>query len=108
MSAEGGSLFVLEDEFVSNFRAGWTVEIECTETVKKLPTLFRGGWVLRCISNDGRIRTLATKRNLESPRKIKTSFGLESFVYDKLGFRMVPVMFEKAMVCRFNKDGWLP
>ncbi len=108
MNTEGSSPFILQDEFVAHFRAGRTIEVECTQTITKFPTGYRGRWILRCVTQDGHVKTLATARRPTEPRELKTLDGLGGFVLYELNAAVAPMVVRKGMVARFNSDGLLP
>ena len=108
MSAERGSAYVQIEEFVANFKAGWTIEVECTETAVVSYAGYRGRWILRCISNDGQIRTLATSRKRDAPREIKTQDGVSKLIREELGAKIGPQIWDKGVVGRFNRDWLIP
>lgn len=108
MSAGSTSEFALIEEIKSLFEGGWTVEIKCTKSAEQSYAGFKGRWTLRCISQDGRSKMLATFRDPDKPRQIKNLAGVYNLVRKELGSDYCGVSYEAETTARFNKRGLVP
>ena len=76
-----GPNVVSEDGFKQLLNEGYSAEIVCTQSAAKQHNTFTGIWILRAVSDGGRIeKVLVTSRRDFKVREFKTTNGLLAFI----------------------------
>lgn len=89
---------VSEEGMRELFRRGYSAEIICVEHPEPTSgrTNYSGCWNVRAVSPTGEIeRVLITQRNESEPKKIKTLFGVVTFLL-QMGCDGVNIPFEEG------------